>query len=135
MRVAVEKEKRRLEPCSNRLVILNQSPGLTIARLEAERIRDEPLLGRSDAGRSPGVAIGFDRDRDQVVTLADIADVQLDLPVELRVDAAFVAHPQVEGIFRRTVVGLAQIEARQTAGARNDRVADNHLVLPAIAGI
>src|ERR1019366_2904870 len=90
--------------------------------LERERVRHEPFLNGSGPDAGPSLAIRLDRDRNEPVLLADIAHVELNLPTDLLGDLAFVAGPEVQRVFRRTIVGLGQIEAGQPIRAGDHRV-------------
>src|SRR5882672_9713596 len=100
---------------------------------ERERIRDEPFLGGIGPDRSPRAAVGLDGEGDELVLVEGIADVELDLPVDLFRHPVLIAGPQVDARFRRTIVGTIDIEAALSGGDREHRIADDDLVLPTVA--
>src|ERR1700722_8751042 len=101
--------------------------GVPILESKHERIRQLPLLDGRNASRCPSMAVGFDGDRDEAVPLADVVDVDLDLPVDLLRDLVFIAGPEIDRVLRRTVIRLRKVEAGQgrVCGVRDDGIPDD----------
>src|SRR5688572_23417446 len=97
--------------------------------LELEGIRESPSLGRGDAvgGRR---AVGLHRDWNQAVLLADVADVELDAPIDVFPDlATTVANPEIDVRFGRAFVGFIQVDAEVTRPARRGVTNDDFILI------
>src|SRR5690606_29506573 len=74
------------------------------------------------------------RDRDEVILREDVADIQLDSPVEPVRELALVTDPEVEGVVDRALVGPGDIVHFLTrVGVGGDIEADDAPVLPTVA--
>ena len=73
------------------------------------------------------MAVRLDGDRNKAFVFADIAHVRLDLPTDLLGELALIAHPQVESVLRRSVIRLAEVEARLALGQPSRQAAAPYL--------